>query len=128
MLRALSRVMGGRVLARGRDRRQAGSASDRGSPSGSFNSAAATDRASPSRSATNSWPCSAMRSRLSPSPTWSRSFDLSSGLPLASSETEVNRPVAVFVVPRDKLILGRAMRDRSLLDASRTPGRDSFCR
>jgi uncharacterized protein len=42
-------------------------------------------------------------------------FDLSSGLPLASSETEINRQVAVFVVPRDKLILGRAMRDRSLL-------------
>jgi uncharacterized protein len=42
-------------------------------------------------------------------------FDLSSGLPLASSEAEVNRPVAVFVVPRDKLILGRTMLDRSLL-------------
>jgi DUF917 family protein len=42
-------------------------------------------------------------------------FDLSSGLPLASSDAEVNRPVAVFVVPRNKLILGRAMLDRSLL-------------
>jgi DUF917 family protein len=42
-------------------------------------------------------------------------FDLSSGLPLASSDAEVNRPVAVFVVPRDKLILGRTMLDRSLL-------------
>jgi len=34
---------------------------------------------------------------------------------LASSDAEVNRPVAVFVVPRNKLILGRAMLDRSLL-------------
>jgi DUF917 family protein len=42
-------------------------------------------------------------------------FDLSSGLPLASSEAEVSRPVAVFAVPRDRLILGRTMFDRSLL-------------
>jgi DUF917 family protein len=42
-------------------------------------------------------------------------FDLSTGLPLASSETEVSRPVAVFAVPRHRLILGRAMHDRSLL-------------
>jgi uncharacterized protein len=42
-------------------------------------------------------------------------FDLRSGLPLASSEAEVGRPVAVFTVPRDKLILGRGMFDRSLL-------------
>jgi DUF917 family protein len=42
-------------------------------------------------------------------------FDLSSGLPLASPEAEVGRPVAVFTVPRDKLILGRAMLDRGLL-------------
>jgi DUF917 family protein len=42
-------------------------------------------------------------------------FDLSNGLPLASAEAEVSRPVAVFVVPSDRLILGRAMHDRSLL-------------
>jgi DUF917 family protein len=42
-------------------------------------------------------------------------FDLSSSLPLASSEAKVGRRVAVFTVPRDKLILGRAMLDRSLL-------------
>jgi uncharacterized protein len=43
-------------------------------------------------------------------------FDLCNGFPLASSETEVGRPVAVFAVPRGRLILGRAMHDRSLLE------------
>lgn len=43
-------------------------------------------------------------------------FDLSNGLPLASSDAEVSRPVAIFVVPRHRLILGRTMQDRSLVE------------
>jgi uncharacterized protein len=42
-------------------------------------------------------------------------FDLSNGLPIGSAEAEVSRSVAAFVVPSNRLILGRAMHDRDLL-------------
>jgi uncharacterized protein len=42
-------------------------------------------------------------------------FDLRNGLPIGSAEAEVSRSVAAFVVPSNRLILGRAMHDRDLL-------------
>jgi DUF917 family protein len=42
-------------------------------------------------------------------------FDCTTGLPLASSEVAVGRPVAVLVVPRRHLLLGATMRDLTLL-------------
>jgi len=42
-------------------------------------------------------------------------FDRETGLPLASPEASVDRPVAVFTVPRSRLILGSTMRDPRLL-------------
>jgi DUF917 family protein len=42
-------------------------------------------------------------------------FDCDTGLPLASTEARVDRSVAVFAVPSNRLLLGSAMRDRSLL-------------
>ena len=42
-------------------------------------------------------------------------FDLETGLPLASSEVRARQPVAVFAVPRRRLLLGSPMRDSRLL-------------
>jgi len=42
-------------------------------------------------------------------------FDMRSGLPLASSEVRWNQQVAVFAVPRRRLLLGSPMEDRRLL-------------
>jgi DUF917 family protein len=42
-------------------------------------------------------------------------FDLETGLPLASSEVRARQPVAVFTVPRRRLLLGSPMRDSRLL-------------
>jgi DUF917 family protein len=42
-------------------------------------------------------------------------FDRETGLPLASTEVRVRQPVAVFAVPRRKLLLGSPMRDARLL-------------
>jgi DUF917 family protein len=42
-------------------------------------------------------------------------FDLGTGLPLASPEVRPNQRVAVFTVPRQRLLLGSPMQDRRLL-------------
>ena len=42
-------------------------------------------------------------------------IDRGSGLPLASGEAVAGREVAILAVPQDRLILGAAMRDRTLL-------------
>jgi DUF917 family protein len=42
-------------------------------------------------------------------------FDRRTGLPLASTEAHTDQSVAVFAVPRDRLILGSTMRDLALL-------------
>jgi len=42
-------------------------------------------------------------------------FDRQSGLPLGSAEAEAGRAVAVFAVPRTRLILGSTMQDAGLL-------------
>jgi uncharacterized protein len=42
-------------------------------------------------------------------------IDRESGLPLASGEAVTGREVAILTVPQDRLILGAAMRDRTLL-------------
>jgi DUF917 family protein len=42
-------------------------------------------------------------------------FDLATGLPLASPEVRQNQRVAVFAVPKGRLLLGSPMQDRRLL-------------
>jgi DUF917 family protein len=42
-------------------------------------------------------------------------FDRESGLPLASAEIKVNSSVSLFIVPRERLLLGTPMRDVRLL-------------
>jgi DUF917 family protein len=50
-------------------------------------------------------------------------FDDETGLPLASTDATAGRPVAIFVVPRRRLILGSAMRDQGLMrEAGRLAG------
>lgn len=52
--------------------------------------------------------------RLATFPDLITTFDMSTGLPLSSAEVASGHQVAVVVVPRDSLILGQGVKDKSL--------------
>ena len=114
VLASLARIMGGRVFAQGYV--VSASLADHGGFSIGRISIICTDGSAVGIPVCNEFMALRVQGRsIFAFPDLIALFDQDTGLPLASAEVRVNRSVAIFTVPRQRLILGSPMQDPRLL-------------